>query len=182
MVEAKLLPLARQWSSGDRSGLTADARVWRYRGSVAVPMWPLADGQWRVHPGGMAMRLPGWTDRCVALYKDTRDARAMLELEEALKRRAGYLMYQEDGWWFRCRFLSIEGLRKSRTTWKAPPQGPRWHKAPEGWPRDRYGRPLRTGAITAAVLRRELDESELKWVSARTATDVRRKLHKAGDS
>lgn len=191
MVSAVLGPLARQWSSGDRASLPADQRNWRGYGAhdPKVPMWPLTLKEWKAVPGGIHFHLKYFEERPIALIKDPARARAVWEIDraEGYVRRGSYLMWQEDGsWWFHARWFVTKGLRRvgdpsrgKRRTW-VNPRLPRWHKAPEGWPRDTMGRPLKAGAITRRVKRGTLSEDNLRFVSARSAADTRRWIRTHG--
>lgn len=158
MVAAKLEPLARLWSSGSRSSLPKVQKTWRARGSdPKVPMWPMESQAWRVVPGGITFRVPGYDWRGIAIITDPRVATKLYSMDLAGIRRACYLMLTEDGWVLSARFKFKEGLVERRTprgfaTWFRPARR-RWAVAPEGWPRDHRGSPLSTATIARRVSR-----------------------------
>lgn len=162
MVAAKLEPLARQWTGGNREGLPSAQRQWKGFGEdPKIPAWPLPADSWRVLPGGITFRLPGFAERPMALIADPLKAKQLWEVELGAIRRASRLLLATDGTWLLlARFKYKEGLveRKGKgySTWVKKHGRARWYRAPEGWPRDKYGRPLSGRAIARAVERGEL--------------------------
>lgn len=190
LVAATLAPLATRWSKGDREGMGSAARGWRSRGlDPKIPMWPLDARSWRVLPGGITFRIPGFSERCVALIEDPGHARRLWDMEQVNLRSASYLMLSLEGRWLlsaRYRYKEDYIARRKRTNgvtvWVKKHGRARWYRAPDGWPRDKHGRPLKVREITRAVIRGDLGEEALAHVSARTAADVRRRLRQARDS
>lgn len=158
MVAAKLEPLARLWTVGKRENFPLVQRTWQAKGrDPKVPMWPLPNDAWRVHPGGIAFRVPGFDWRAVAVITDPRMATKLYSMELAGIRCACYLMLTEEGWILSARFKYKEGMVERRTkrgyaTWYRPARQ-RWKVAPEGWPRDHRGSPLSTATIARRVAR-----------------------------
>ena len=187
LVASVLGPLAMRWTAGDREDMPSETRNWRSRGlDPKIPMWPIPATGWRVLPGGITFRLPGFSERCIATFADPAMAKKLWEYEQRGHRRSCYLMRNLEGhWWLSARYyLKEDYIAKrgnKRIQWvRQGRQRARWHHAPDGWPRSARGTPLTVREITRRVVRGELPDAALAFVSARTAADVRRRIRAGG--
>ena len=133
---------------------------WPHPPSGDYPVYPLQAGDWRVYLGGVLARtqiptLDGSgteSVRFVALFNDPAAAAWVLQQERTMLRRAAKLVYTGGQWYLHMRYRTKEGLVAVRKGKQVVYQKRRrWGKAPDGWPRDRWGDPVSTR--TAARMR-----------------------------
>ena len=158
-TEQALVQQADAFRKGRMDELQSDVRDWRWMPPGTNPILPCI--HWHVAMGGIefAMYLPkldgsGTREpvRALAQFAYPGDAKAALELQRTMRTAALYLLRSDDTgdprvtpeWYARMRFYP-KGFKVGQKDKRW--QRRRWLTAPEGWPRDKYGRPLSAATI-----------------------------------
>lgn len=164
-ASALLLQQAKDFRAGNRAELSRSAKSWRaqWERPGTYPWLPLLADSYRIYVGGVALTLKvhGETDRAVGIFNEGARARELYALDTTYERRAASLCYLDDQWVLNTRHVSkrktVPDLKRDGRIIERPepikPRRYRWKKAPEWWPRDKYGRPLPSRAAALRIQR-----------------------------